>query len=175
MTQHDHKPNRVLRHLSALLALCVTLVLIQPAVADPHDLIGEHAPDFALRSAAGNNIRLSEYHPDVIVLNFHATWCGNCERVLDELVGLQAEHADAGLQVLTVAVQGDDELARSGRQLEGAFVLLDSEQRVSRLYDIRRLPLTLLIDREGRVRQVYDQRDGSPGEVTANAVALLRE
>jgi len=37
---------------------------------------GEQAPDFALKSSSGENLRLSEYRGDVVMINFWATWCG---------------------------------------------------------------------------------------------------
>ncbi len=39
------------------------------------DLAGQLAPDFALKSATGENLRLSEYRGDVVMINFWATWC----------------------------------------------------------------------------------------------------
>ena len=38
-------------------------------------LSGEQAPDFVLKSIAGENIRLSEHRGEVVMLSFWAKWC----------------------------------------------------------------------------------------------------
>jgi peroxiredoxin len=51
--------------------------------------------------------------------------------------------------------------------------LLDSRQSVGRLYDVQHLPLTLLIDREGVVRQSWS-REPVPADVLAQQIMELK-
>ena len=52
-------------------------------------LTGTAAPDFVLRSVSGQNVRLSEFRGEVVMLEFGATWCGDCRAQLEQL----GEHA----------------------------------------------------------------------------------
>jgi peroxiredoxin len=52
--------------------------------------------------------------------------------------------------------------------------LLDSRQAVGRLYDVQHLPLTLLIDREGVVRQSWS-REPVPADVLARQIMELEQ
>jgi peroxiredoxin len=144
----------------------------------PSELLGSVAPDFVLRSVADGNVRLSEYRSDVVVLNFWSDWCGQCGRLMPVLNELNEQHKSSGLRVLSVDVDGEpDAAAKLAQELSLNFpLLLDAGQQVSRAYDLKRLPLTLLIDREGVVRLVQQGATGeSPERLVAEVAAMLGE
>ncbi len=61
----------------ALASLAVLLVTCFGVRASA-ELTGAEAPDFVLKSTAGENLRLSEYRGEIVMLSFWATWCGDC-------------------------------------------------------------------------------------------------
>jgi len=156
----------------------VAMLSLSPAtlLAGTADLIGAPAPDFALRSTAGNNLRLSEYRSDVVVLNFWSEWCGKCAAAVSALNEFDSQYGDAGLRVLTIDVDGNH-----GQHLvdEAGLtypVLLDVKSRVSKAYDLNRLPVTVLIDREGTVRYVQKGFKGNANQqLSVELNALLQE
>ena len=115
------------------------------------------APDFALRTLAGPNLRLQEQRGKVVMINFWATWCGPCRQEMPHLSRLYDKYRAAGFVLLGVNV--DDDTRRAGdmaQRLALPFpVLFDSEKSVSRLYDLATMPSSVLIDRDGRVRYVH--------------------
>ena len=141
-------------------------------------LLGNPAPDFALKSTDGPNLRLSEYRSGVVVLTFWSDWCGKCADIAPLLNDLSEQYGDTDLQVLAVDVDGKAAEARelsSGTALDYPL-LLDTRQRVSRLYDLKRLPFTVVIDREGRVRHVQNGFKGdAAGELRREVAALVAE
>jgi len=142
------------------------------------NLSGVHAPDFVLKSISGENIRLSEYRGQVVVLSFWAKWCGDCRAQLaglDEMYGLYRE---AGFEVIAVSMDRDiDDARETAEALEVSFpVLFDEGREVSQLYDISSMPIILLIDREGVVREVIEgYRRGTEDEYLDRVRTLLRE
>jgi peroxiredoxin len=76
--------------------------------------------------------------------------------------------------VLGVNLEGDDARAASVAQSLGLDfpTLLDARQSVGRLYDVDRLPLTLLLDRDGVVRGAWSQQ-GISGEEIARQIEEL--
>ena len=74
-------------------------------------LEGQAAPDFALKSSTGENLRLSEYRGDVVMINFWATWCGPCRQEMPLLDELYARYQRVGFNLLGVNIDDDSRRA----------------------------------------------------------------
>ena len=141
-------------------------------------LTGQTAPDFALKSSSGENLRLSEYRGDVVMVNFWATWCGPCRQEMPILDELYSRYERVGFSLLGVNI--DDKPAKAMNmvsELGVSFpVLFDSRKEVSELYDVDAMPVTLLIDREGTVRYVHQgYKPGYEDKYLEQIRSLLRE
>jgi peroxiredoxin len=163
------------RALAILFAAAIVAELFHAAIA--RDLTGAEAPDFALRSTSGQNLRLSEYRSEVVALAFWASWCGSCREELPGLERAQQALGGDGLRVLSVSF---DEAAEAARDTAAAArvsfpVMVDPDGEVGRLYDVDDLPLVVLIDRGGKVRGAYQGRDASAGDLEREIRALLAE
>jgi peroxiredoxin len=141
------------RALIAVLALVWTLPVL---AARSHALPGSPAPDFVLRAFGGTNVRLSEHIGQVVVVSFWGIGCDACRAQLDALEQDFSRYRAQGLRVYGVAVADDPlEAQRFARGTRATFPLLrDPAKTVSRLYDVDSLPMTVLIDRDGKIRWV---------------------
>ena len=159
-------------HTLALIAALLAGLFAFPLASRAEPSLGEPAPDFALKSTAGTNLRLSEYRGDVVVLTFWASWCGECRQALATLDKVFAP-TGKGPVVLGVNLDGDAARAASVATAIGCRfpTLVDSRQQVGRLYDLDHLPLTLVLDRDGIVRGAWE-REPAPAPALA---ALLKE
>lgn len=139
------------------LAVAVAIAAALPAVAARfHAEPGVAAPDFALRALAGPNVRLSEHIGQVVVISFWGSDCDACRSQLQALQRDFARYRTQGLRVYGVEVADDQTAAlRFAHGTQVTFpLLLDPAKAVARLYDVDTLPLTVLIDRDGKIRQV---------------------
>jgi peroxiredoxin len=136
--------------LALLLASCASLASAVVAVGAP-------APDFTLRALSGPNMRLQEQRGQVVLVNFWATWCGPCRKEMPHLNRIADKYKASGLVMLGVNVDDDvRNAAEVATKLGVKFpVLLDTDKKVSRLYDLNSMPSTLVIDRSGRVRYLH--------------------
>jgi peroxiredoxin len=140
---------------------CAALVLaaagaVAAAAPPGYLLLNQAAPDFTLRAAVGSNVRLSEHRGEVVVVSFWSMGCGGCRAQLTALNRSLATYASAGLAVYGVGV--DDDPARALEYARGVRVafpmLLDPSKSVARDYQVDSLPMTVLIDRGGVIRDV---------------------
>ena len=141
-------------------------------------LEGQQAPDFALKSATGENLRLSEYRGDVVMINFWATWCGPCRQEMPLLDELYNRYQRVGFNLLGVNIDDDSSRAmKMATELGVSFpVLFDSRKEVSKLYEVNAMPVTVLVDREGNVRHVHHgYKPGYEEKYLDEIRSLLRE
>lgn len=162
-------PRRWIRRLAAVCcALAAPLAFAIEA--------GQAAPDFSLAGADGRTLQLAAHRGKVVYLDFWASWCAPCRRSFPWMNAMQDKHGAAGLVVLGVNV--DQQRADADRflaQVPARFAIAYDPQGTSpRLYAIRAMPSSVLIDREGRVVVVHAGfRDEERDELEAKIRAAM--
>jgi len=141
-------------------------------------LVGQPAPDFVLKNASGDNLRLSEFRGDVVMINFWATWCGPCRQEMPLLDELYSTYQRVGFNLLGVNIDDDSGKAMNMiTELGVSFpVLFDTRKEVSKLYAVDAMPATIIVDRDGRVRHVHHgYKPGYEQDYLNEIRSLLRE
>jgi len=116
------------------------------------------APDFTLETMSGASYKLSDLRGQAVVVNLWASWCGPCRLEMPALNKVYEEYKDKGLVILAVNATNQDNpaaveafVAQFGLRFP---VLMDNDGTVSRLYELRSLPTTFFIGRDGVIRRV---------------------
>jgi peroxiredoxin len=122
------------------------------------------APNFTLKSNTGKNIKLSELRGQVVLLNFWASWCGPCRQEMPLLEKLQQRYSALGFTVLGVNVEEDSSKAKTLlKDIPVSFpILFDTQNIVSKQYNVSAMPSTVMIDRDGNMR--YLHKGYKPGD-----------
>ena len=152
--------------------------LAATSLAASGSLTGQTAPDFALKSSTGENLRLSEYRGDVVMINFWATWCGPCRQEMPLLDELHSRYERVGFSLLGVNIDDDAGKAMNMvSELGVTFpVLFDHRKEVSKMYEVDAMPTTVILDREGTVRHIhYGYKPGYEEKYLDQIRSLLRE
>ena len=140
--------------------------------------VGHLAPDFVLTTLDGREVRLSDYRGHVVFLNFWATWCGPCKVEMPAMERLYREYRRQGFAIL--AVSSDPEGAAVTRPFRDSLGLSftiahDPEMIVGRMYGVRTLPVTFLVNRDGVItHRIFGARDWQEPEAREGIQRLLR-
>ena len=109
--------------------------------------------DYAFQDADGNTVRLSDFKGRPVILNIWAKWCAPCLAEMPKLNQLQAETAPGTLAVVAVAVdEPDPEKVRNflaNRRWDALKPYLDPKNVFAKALDIKSIPVSLLIDKNG--------------------------
>jgi cytochrome c biogenesis protein CcmG/thiol:disulfide interchange protein DsbE len=118
--------------------------------------IGSNAPDFTVQDS-DRKITLSEFHGQVVVLNFWATWCAPCVEEVPSLVEMQRRLKAKGVTVLAVSVDVNGNAYKQFVKDHNVNLLTvrDASQKSSDLYGTFKFPETYIIDRNGVMRRKF--------------------
>jgi peroxiredoxin len=150
MLKSKHPASWINQVLFAIVALLCVTQLTAATLSGP-------APDFTLKSSNGANIKLSELRGQVVMINFWASWCGPCRQEMPLLDQLYQRYQPMGFTLLGVNVEEDSRAAdKVLKEIPVSFpVLYDKKNQVSESYQVRAMPSTFLIDRDGKVRYLH--------------------
>ena len=127
-----------------------------PAVLDKMQLTDgtPQAPAVTFYDADGKAMSLNDFRGRYVLVNLWATWCGPCINELPSLVRLQGELPQDRITVLPLDLERHDAgkvqefLERT--KIEGLPIYIDRDFSAMRGFAANELPLTILIDAEGK-------------------------
>lgn len=125
------------------------------ALADDHAAFGQ----IEFEAVDGGVASLSDYHGQIVILNLWAVWCSPCLMEIPHLVALQDELEVAEATVIGLAIDSGSAsaIARFWQRrldMEPNFPLwMGTAEQAREHFDARIFPTTLIIDRQGQLRQ----------------------
>jgi peroxiredoxin len=120
------------------------------------------APDFALKTPDGEDVRLSDYRGEVVLVNFWASWCPPCNTEISTLEAYYQAHKDEGLVIIGVNVKESESTVGDFVENNGLSfpVVLDKNADVAVQYGVTGMPTSFFVARDGTLLGYW------PGPVT---------
>lgn len=139
------------------LAVALAALCMPAAASDATVAVGAPAPELRLRDWQGQPRDLAEFRGKVVLVNFWASWCEPCREEMPELDELRQQYGARGFEIVAV------NLGESQRRIQSfvtaflpdgvSFVILqDRDSQAYKQWQVRALPASFLLDREGRLR-----------------------
>lgn len=145
--------------LIKLLAI-TALLMIQASYAKSN----QEFYSLSFENAEQETVEFSQFKGKVILLNFWATWCPPCIREMPSMQRLKTHLTDQPFEIVAINA-GESATTVSSFLMEldediTFSILLDQKSRSFREFGIRGLPMTLLIDKQGKlVETILGERE----------------
>jgi peroxiredoxin len=120
--------------------------------------IGNRAPDFTLKNLSGNDVTLSSYRGNkIVMINFWFTSCGPCVAEMGDIQYTFSNwNGNYPLEVLAVNIQDTQAATESFIQSKGYTfpVLMDTSNTAENLYKVTQAPTSYFIDVQGIIKYI---------------------
>lgn len=137
------------------------------------------APECALSNLdATQQYAIQHFKGKVVYLDFWASWCGPCVESFPFMNSLHKDFKAQGLQVLAVNLDENREDATNfvSKRPPEFLVAADDNANCAKAFDVKAMPSTFLIDRQGMIRAInYGFRAGEAKEFRGKVEQLLAE
>ena len=135
------------------------------------------APDFSLQTSQGETVTLSELRGQAVLVNLWATWCPPCRAEMPAIQKLYEEYKDQGFMVLAVNMTYQDNpqaVLPFTQENNLTFpILLDETGEMARKYELRSLPSSFFINRNGIIQEVVIGGPMSEALLRTRLVSIL--
>ena len=130
---------------------CCILALHVAAIAQPAE--GAKSPEVTLPNMTGSQIKLSSFKGKVVLLDFWASWCGPCRRTMPGLKSLYSKYKSKGFEIYAISVDQDPAAWKQAVAQDATTWthVLDSQGNVANQWNVRYIPNSYLMDKEGKV------------------------
>jgi peroxiredoxin/outer membrane lipoprotein-sorting protein len=137
---------------------------------------GRAASHFTLDTIEGKRISTSDFDGQVVVLEFWATWCPPCVESLAQLSTMRHDLGGNGVKVFAINVEEDKDRVQTFVELKkiNLPVLLDERGAVAKKYNVNAIPQTVVIGKDGRIKQVLSGLGDDTHEKVREAVAAAQ-
>jgi peroxiredoxin len=115
------------------------------------------APAMVVETLAGESVTLQDYKGQWVLLDFWATWCKPCIKMMPKLQKLYEAYADTGLVVLGVSIDDDKarikKIERFVKKVDVSYPIFSDakEEPAWHMFNVKVLPAAFLIDPNGQI------------------------
>ncbi len=120
----------------------------------------DKAPNFTWKDSTGKTVSLESLKGQVVFVNFYATWCGPCRKELPDLADLSRSLGNRNVRFIGASMDRGPNIIEDVRSFVKQQGLpyqnvLATDDLAEAFGNVRLLPTSFLIDREGKIVQTF--------------------
>jgi cytochrome c biogenesis protein CcmG, thiol:disulfide interchange protein DsbE len=160
---------------SCILVVLFVVMALFPAQLLAAPRVGQPAPNFKVITTSGQPVSLDNYRGYVLAIDFFTTWCPPCKASIPHLVALNRKYGKQGLQILGQSMDEDGERAIKAfiEEYRINYPVALAPEQIQADYGIVSVPVLYLIDKKGRVAEVYRGFSDEMGRSMDNHIKKL--
>jgi thiol-disulfide isomerase/thioredoxin len=141
--------------VSSALAIIVLLALVvfEMNAQDSPDIVGKQAPEWTLEDLTGKKINTVDFKGKIQIIDLWATWCPPCRKGIPELIELQEQYKQNGLEIIGIALDNTiDPVKQYATTTKFNYTIVFGNRQTANLYGrIEAIPTTFIVDKTGKV------------------------
>ena len=161
---NDVEPNQLVAQAEETVQ---TPIEAKPAPNENSIVEGYAFPTLEFTSLSGEQINMANLKGKVVLIDFWATWCGPCRRVMPDLVETYKEYHDKGFEIIGISL--DKDRAQLEKYMQDTDITwqqyydgLSWNNKISKRFGIRGIPHIVLLDKNGVVHFNTDYENNKP-------------
>jgi len=147
------------RFMSLIWLLCVLATSLVAGATGPEEVqVGQALRQATLQGLNGPSRALSEFRGRPLIINVWASWCGPCRAEMKSLERLAWLKWAAHFNIIGISTDDDADQAKALLKITNSTIshYIDSHLILENMLGASHLPLTVLVDKNGRVvRRMY--------------------
>ena len=137
--------------MTSFIRIVLTVFVLYGFIGSSSAISGP-APDFKL-DGKQKQVKLSDYHGQIVYLDFWASWCQPCRKSFAWMNKMQSLYGEEGFKVIAINLDESRQKAdKFLQQIPANFeVAFDPRGKTAESYKVKAMPSSYLIDIKGNV------------------------
>lgn len=159
-----------------LILILIPFFLILTQCSKPKESISSLAPDFRLNTIDAQEITLSGLKGKVVLLDFWATWCGPCRESIPHFIELYKNYHGKNFELIGMNMDKKSEIEMVRKFVNSTgipYPIIITSEEVIKSYGVNAIPTSILIDKNGKIREKIVGFNKSIARHTTNRIEEL--
>lgn len=142
----------------------------EPKKKSPYPPLAAMVAQADMKHLDGSTSKIADRKGKVLLLNMWATWCGPCRAEMPELVKMQDEYRDEGLEIIGLNTDDGDTpemVTNFAKEMNLNYTLVwsgsEMQKELLKISKYPGIPQSFLVDRDGNLRGVF--KGAGPAEI----------